>query len=93
MIVTDKQNGKSMTKSKKIKSIERCSFVGVGIVSVIFHCFERVVNVRCLQDVISFVVNDKNQEKTRTRQPSSQEEGPLYEYSEESRTKIGGVQG
>jgi hypothetical protein len=105
MIATDKQNGKSMTKSRKNESIKRYSFVGVGIISIIFHCFELVVlivdglffgvvsvdNVRCLQDVIYFIVDIKNQEKTPTRQPSSQEEGPPYGYPEESRTKIGGV--
>jgi hypothetical protein len=30
---------------KKIESIERCSFIGVGIVSVVFHRFERVVPI------------------------------------------------
>ncbi len=93
--------------SKIIESIKRCSFIGVRIISIVFHCFEQVVpivdgpffgivsiiNVHCLQDVISFVVDVENQEKTCTRQPSSQEVGPSYGYPEESRTEIGGIRG
>jgi hypothetical protein len=67
---------------KKTKFVQRHHFVGVQIVSVVFHRIKRVfsivdglfvgiisiVVVYCIQDVISFVDDIEHQEKTCLRQ-------------------------
>ncbi len=88
MTATEKKNGKSGSKcQKKTGSVQRHCFVGVQIISVVFHRIEcifliinglfvgviSVVIVCCIQDVISFVDNIKHQEKTRLRQPRQPE--------------------
>jgi hypothetical protein len=88
MTATEKKNGKSGSKCQKIKQFgRRCRFVGVQIVSVIFHHIERVflivdglfvnvisiIIVCCIQDVISFVDDIKHQETTCLRQPGQPE--------------------
>jgi hypothetical protein len=88
MTATKKKNGKSGSKcQKKTKSVQRHHFVGVRIISVVFHRIERVffivdglfvgvivfVVVCCIQDVISFVNDIEHQEKTRLRQPGQPE--------------------
>ena len=88
MTATEKKNGKSGSKcQKKTESIWRRRFVGVQIVSVIFHHIERVflfndglyvgiisiIVVCCIQDIISFVNDIKHQEKTCLRQPGQPE--------------------
>jgi hypothetical protein len=83
MTATEKTNGKSGSSVKKNQIHPIASYVGVQIVSVIFHCIQRVFSivdglfvgiisvivVCCVQDIISFVNNIEHQEKTPLRQP------------------------
>jgi hypothetical protein len=77
MIATDKQNGKSMTKSQKklnpskgVASLVSESSPSSSIASNVspqlsmdfFFGVISIVDVRCLQDVISFIINVKNHE-------------------------------
>ena len=84
MTATEKKNGKSGLKCPKQKTVQRSHFVGVRIISVVFHHIEPVfsivdglfvgrvislVIVCCIENVISIVDDVKHQEKTCLRQP------------------------
>jgi hypothetical protein len=74
-------------KCRKKKTVQRGCFVGVRIISVIFHRIKHVfsivnelfvgvisvVVVCCVQDIIAFVDDIEHQEKTCLRQPEKQE--------------------